>query len=292
MSQRVWLNGQPCPADDATVSIYDGGFLHGAGLFETMRAYNGVPFRYESHIDRLLASASKLALPIAAENLPSIDQARELITKNGLTDARLRLTVTTGSLRPGADDAPPALSVLLTAVPLSPYPAEFYAKGVTALISEHRQTRHDPLCGHKSTAFFARLLALREAQRRGCLEAVWFTTENHLAEGCISNVFIVKDNVLKTPPTDTPVLPGITRAVVLDLARQADHEVAETALTVDDLLDADEVFVTNSGFELVPVVHIERRPIGREKPGPLTTELLDRYRAEVIADTESSAPTS
>ena len=80
--------------------------------------------------------------------------------------------------------------------------------------------------------------------------------------------------------------------VVLDLARQADHEVAETALTVDDLLDADEVFVTNSGFELVPVVHIERRPIGREKPGPLTTKLPDRYRAEVIADTDSSAPPS
>ena len=176
-----------------------------ADMYETMRAYNGIPFRYAQHVDRLLASAKALTLPIAADILPTVDDARRLLTANELTDARLRLTVSTGSLRPTNPDAPPTLAVLLTAAAATPCPDELYTKGVTVLICPYRQSKHDPLAGHKATAYFARLIALRDAQKQGCAEALWFTSENLLAEGCISNVFVVKAGTLATPPIDTPV---------------------------------------------------------------------------------------
>ncbi len=284
MSQYVLLNGRMMDADEASVSVHDSGFLHGAGLFETLRAYERTPFRYVQHLDRLLASAKALNLPVDAEMLPTLTDARRVIAENNLTDARVRLTVTAGPLRLDALDAQPEPTVLLTAVPIKPYPPEFYAEGMTVMISDYRQSGSDPLCGHKATAYFARLCALREAQKKGCAEALWFTVANLLAEGSISNVFLVKDNVLRTPPLDTPVLPGITRAAVLELAREAGHKTEEIPLTINDLLDADEVFVTNSGFEVVPVVRVERRKIADEQPGPMTKRLLEGYRTETRAN--------
>ena len=287
MKPQVLLDGKLLDDDRAAISIYDGAFLHGAGLFETMRAYNGQLFRYARHLDRMVASAKALSLPITADILPTVDDARRLLNANDLTDARLRLTVSTGSLRPANPDAPPSMAVLLTAAAATPSPDELYTKGVTVLICPYRQSKHDPLAGHKATAYFARLLALRDAQSQGCTEALWFTTENLLAEGCISNVFTVKGGVLATPPIDTPVLPGVTRDAVLDLARHAGIEGKETAITIDELLDADEVFLTNSSFEVLPITRIERSPIAAESPGPISKTLRADFRALVQQETTS-----
>jgi branched-chain amino acid aminotransferase len=152
---------------------------------------------------------------------------------------------------------------------------------MAVLVSPFRQSRADPLAGHKTTNYLPRLLALRAAQAARCGEALWFTPENRLAEGSVSNIFLVKDSVLKTPPRDTPVLPGITRAVVIESAQAVGIEVRETSLDIDDLLDADEVFITNTGMEVVPVIRVEKHDIGNGQPGPIARDLLDHYRIRV-----------
>ncbi|UCE61805.1 MAG: aminotransferase class IV, partial [Phycisphaerales bacterium] len=139
----------------------------------------------------------------------------ELLQRNELATARVRLTVSAGSMQATPEEDPP-LTVCATASPLSPPSTQLYETGVPVVICGFRQSPSDPLAGHKTTAYLGRLLGLRHARCARCYEALWFTTANRLAEGSISNVFVVKDRVLKTPPLDTPVLPGIARGVVLD----------------------------------------------------------------------------
>lgn len=281
MSEIVYLNGSFVLQNEAMVSVYDGGWLHGAGLFETMRAHRGSIFRLDAHLDRLMESAAKVLFPIERPDLPLTRDFQTLLRENGLTDARVRMTVTAGSMLGEPQDERPAVTVCVTAVVRIAYPPELYNKGIAVLISQFRQSRTDPLVGHKTTNYLPRLLALREAQKIRCGESLWFTPENLLAEGSISNVFVVKDGVVKTPPHDTPVLPGITRAVVLEIGRDNGVNMLETPLNIDDLLDADEVFVTNSGMEVMPVIRVEQRDIGNGKPGPVTRELTQLYRGKV-----------
>ena len=179
------------------------------------------------------------------------------------------------------DDGRPNLTVCVTASPLTPYPPEFFAKGMGVAISPYRVSPDDPIAGHKCTCYLPRLLALRDAQAKRCGEALWFTTSNLLSEGSISNVFVVRGGKLATPPLDTPVLPGITRAAVIELASATRIEVEQKPLNVNDLLDADEVFLTNSIMEVMPVCRVEQREIGTGKPGPVTQKLAGEYRTVV-----------
>ncbi len=285
MASVVYLNGEFVDEDQARVGVYDSGLLHGAGLFETMRAYGGVIFRLADHLARMQASAEALSMFELDDQTQRgmVEDLGQLLRRNGLDDARVRLTVTTGDMRQRRqEDQPVQLTVFATAVPMTPYPPELYEKGMTVLISVHKQSRLDPTCGFKTLAYLSRLLSLREAQARGCGEALWFTHENLLAEGAISNVFIVDHGVLKTPPIDTPILPGVTRKVIIELATANQISVQETPLTINDLLDANEVFLTNTGMEVMPVCRVERRPIHDEKPGPVTRRLAELFR-EVVA---------
>ncbi len=291
MREWVCLNGKLVPPDQAAVSVFDSGFMQGIGLFETMRAYHGRVFRLRQHLQRLIDSAR--ALDWTA--VPEIDTLREhveqVVGAIEHAEARVRLTVTTGSLRPGReDDEAPALTIVATATPGIEYPRQIYREGVTVAITDCRQNVHDPTTGHKTTSYFARLAALREAHRRGTFEALWFTHANRLAEGCITNVFLVQRDRLCTPPLETPVLPGITRAAVIEAAREHGVEVEEKPLTIHDLLNADEVFLTNSMMEIVPVVRVEREPIGSEKPGELTRRINGWY-GELIERECADAPT-
>ncbi len=307
MTPTIYFNGEFLPADDAHVSVHDGGWLHGAGLFETMRAEGGRVFRLESHMSRLMQSAAKLLRPFGREDLPSRVDFLDLLERNELKVARVRMTVSAGpvtgvgpalqttdaekartaetvrtparrDLHSATTADPAKATVCVSASSLSPPPAKTYETGVRVVICDHRQSPTDPLAGHKTTAYLGRLLALRDAQRARCMEALWFTTESLLAEGSISSVFIVKKDVLKTPPLDTPVLPGITRGIVLDIARDAKIETRECPLTIDDLLDADELLLTNSIMQVMPVVRVEKRDIADGHVGPVAKRLLEAYR--------------
>lgn len=279
MKDIVWFNGQFVSAAEASVSIFDGGLLHGAGLFETMRAENGVVFRLEHHLQRIRRSALRLLSPLPDESLPRAMDFANLLTHNNMSSARVRLTITAGPIRGDQEIASPTM--LITASPLTGYPQEMHEHGITVAVCSFRTSPADPLGGHKTTSYFPRLLGLREAQQSRCTEAIWFTTSKHLAEGCISNVFVVRDGVLKTPPLDTPVLPGIARGLVLELASALSLKAEETPMGIDDLLDADEVFLTNSMMQVMPVVRVEKHAIKDARAGEMTRRIHGLYRETV-----------
>lgn len=274
----VFLNNEIIPTAEAGISIFDAGILHGAGLFETMRAYGGRVFRVEDHIARLLNSSAALALPLDRTREQLVDAVKQTLAANELRDARLRLTVTSGKLHGLGAEETPSATVFVTASPLQPYPDAFYQKGMTAIISNFKLSPTDPTVRHKTIGYLPRLMALQAAHQGGAGEAIWFTTENRLAEGSISNIFLVKDGKLSTPSVNDPLLPGITRKVVIELAAAAGIAVSEGALTINDLLAADEVFITNSVMEVMPVCRIERHGVGNEEPGPITQRLAMQYR--------------
>lgn len=292
MARFVLLDGALVEEDQATITLFDGGLLHGAGLFETMRAYGGVIFRLDDHLTRIQATGQALSLfDLSDGDLASMSEGLgQLLQRNELTEARVRLTITTGDMRQTAQDGSrPDPTVFATAVAITPYPDELYEKGMTVLISTCKQSRQDPTCGCKTLGYLPRLISLRHAQANRCGEALWFTHENLLAEGAISNVFLVSDNVLRTPPVDTPVLPGVTRKAIIELASANDVSVQETPLTINNLLDADEVFLTNSIMEVMPVCRVEVHAVGDEKPGPVTRKLAELYRQAVARECHRDA---
>jgi branched-chain amino acid aminotransferase len=294
----ISLNGQLIPYDDARIAPADAGLLHGAGLFETCRVRNRHIFRIDDHIDRITRSAEELNLPLTLSAAQLRELTDDLLAVNDLTDARLRLTITRGDLHAITPEEPtPPLTLLLTASEFQPYPAALYDKGMTAIISAYKQNPSYPLTGHKTTSYFDRILALQEAQRAQAGEALWFSTGgNWLAEGSISNIFLVDSSgTLMTPPLtvgeDSPeatqrrlCLPGITRKLTLELAIAANHLPHERLLSVNDLLGAQEVFLTNAIMGIMPVTRIERHEVADGTPGPMTRQLMQAYAARLAAE--------
>jgi branched-subunit amino acid aminotransferase/4-amino-4-deoxychorismate lyase len=273
MEQVFWID-KIVPADKAAVDIADSSFLYGLGLFETLRACGGKIFRIQDHIDRLLTSAAALGIPCGLKADFIEHAAAQTIEANGLKEARMRMTLSGGPLTQ-ADT--PAGTLLITATEFTPYPKEYYDKGVRVILTEFRQNPKDPTCGHKTTCYASRLLALKKAHEKLATEALWFTTENKLAEGSISNVFLVNDNTLYTPAATTPVLQGIARKTVLELAEDLKIEAVEQDLTIHDLLSAQEVFLTNVIMTVLPVTSIESHSVGDGKVGAITKKLTETY---------------
>ncbi len=271
---RIFLNDQIIEQDRANLSVSDGGFLYGMGLFETLRADHGRVFALSDHLDRLLSSAEKLNIFCPFDKTWFEKAIHRVLQANELTDARIRLTLTSGSIRREDSRRP---TVLITAAPLQPYPREYYDKGIRVMLSDFRQNPSDPTTGHKTTSYFSRLFVLQIAHQKNAAEALWFTTENLLAEGCISNVFLVKNSSLHTPSLDTPVLPGIARKYLIYIASIDKIPLTESRLTIKDLLSADEVFVSNVIMGVMPVVGIEAHTVGEGKVGPVTKRLMDAF---------------
>ena len=274
--EKVFLNGALVDADAAQISITDSSFLYGIGLFETLRAVGGRVFRLADHLARLNAGAEKLSIRNRYTDEEISAAIDRLLQANELFDARLRLSVSNGPIQP---DGTPSSNLLITAAPFVPYPKDYYGKGVRVILSDYRQNSKDPYSGHKTTCYGPRLAALRDAHARLAAEALWFTTENKLAEGCVSNVFLVRDGALCTPPLTTPVLDGIARKTVLEIAEKETLTVAEKPLAIDDLLAAEEVFLTNVIMQVLPVVAIEAHTVADGKPGTLTKRLMESYTA-------------
>lgn len=286
MSEFVYLNDRVLPAGEATVSVFDAGLTHAAGLFETMRAYHGRVMRINDHLERLLASAATLDLliPVTAAQLQHA--VYEVLDANKLKEARIRLVVTPGNV-PRPDQVEVVEShptILATATKVQPHPAEQYTSGWRVCISPYKTNRLDPLSGHKTLAYLPRLMAMKDAASRRCNESLWFTTENTLAEGSVCNVFVVKEGVIRTPPVNTPILPGTVRKAVIEQARDACIPVEETAIDITMLLEAQEVFLTGSVLEVMPVTGIEKHVVGDGKPGAVTRRVMEMYAALVQSE--------
>lgn len=272
MPEKVFLNDKVIDSDKACVSVADGGFLYGAGLFETMRCCNGVVFALEDHLNRLFSSAEALSINNTCEKKFIADAIYEVLRANELTDARLRLTLTGGPV--SSSDDKPKSTLLITATKFQPYPQEYYQKGALAVLCPYRQNPGDPTCGHKTTSYFPRIIGLEAARANKAAEALWFTVDNRLAEGCISNVFLVKDSTLYTPPLSTPVLPGIMRKTVCKIAAENSIKLVEDNLRIDDLLGTDEIFLTNVIMQVLPIIKLEKHDVGQGKVGPITKKLM------------------
>jgi branched-chain amino acid aminotransferase len=271
MPEKVFLNDRLIEIDKASISITDSGLLYGAGLFETMRSYNGVVFSLKDHLERLFTSAEVLYINNPYEKEYLTDAIHDVLKANKLTDARLRLTLTNGPMAESEEQRKSTL--LITATKLQPYPSEYYKKGVMVILSPSRQNIFEPTCGHKTTSYFSRMVTLSGAHQKRAAEALWFTTDNRLAEGCVSNVFLVKDSVIYTPTIGTPVLGGIARKAVCEIAKTNSIKLSEKDLYIDDLLGADEIFLTNVIMQIMPVTAVEKHTVGDGEVGVMTKRL-------------------
>lgn len=295
----VYLNGRMVRPAQALVPADDAGFQHAVGLFETMSVHHGKAFRLEAHLERLAGSAQQLGLARDLDLDPLRQAVQTTIQHNRLDRARLRLTVTAGSLsllRPD-DAAKHQPTILVMASEPTAYDPAYFERGIRVLIAPPGANPFDPLAGHKTLSYWGRLRTLRQAAAAGAGEAIWLNISNHLASGAISNLFLVKDGTLLTPyargeeaqgALPAPVLPGITRAAVLELAQEHSIPVQRRMLSVNDLLEADEVFLTNSSWHILPVTRVEKAAIRDGKPGPITQRLREALLERIEQETRSN----
>lgn len=281
---HVYLNGRMVRHDRARVSIDDAGFQHAVGLFETMAAYHGRVFRLDAHLDRLARSAEDLGLARSVDRAKLRGAVERTLTHNKLERARVRLTITAGQMSLlRADDGKPARpTVLVVASGPTEYDPAYFEQGITVLVASPAANPFDPLSGHKTLSYWSRLRTLRQAAAAGAGEAIWLNVSNHLASGAVSNLFLVKDGGLLTPfargeevqgALPAPVRPGVTRAAILQIAKSDQVPVARRMLSVNDLLEADEAFLTNSSWGVLPVTKVEKKAVGSGKVGSITHQL-------------------
>jgi branched-chain amino acid aminotransferase len=285
MSEIVYLNGSLIPRSQACISVMDYGFLYGFGLFETMRAYGGTVFQLDKHLSRLEHSGRILGIPM--EGLLALESGViDTIRANKLSDARIRITVSIGEggvvPDPGTCGKP---TVLIVAGHYHPHPEEVYQQGFRAIVSSIRRNSQSPLSGLKSTNYLENMLARQEARKSGVNEAICLNENGLLAEGSMSNVFLVTDGILKTPGVESGILHGITRETVLELASRSGIKTIERDIRLDELYQAEEAFFTNSLMEVMPLVEVDGKAIGPGKPGPVTLRLMAEYRRLVLVST-------
>jgi len=285
MAATVNVNGRTFDQEHAVVSVFDHGFLYGEGVYETLRTYNGQPFLFERHMQRLRRSAGMLALAVPLDDAAIDARFRETMRAASLGDtpereAYIRILVTRGVGELTYDPAAtPTPSIVVIVKPLVPPSREVFERGVTVslvpIVRNHPATVN-PLI--KSNNLLNNALAMQEAFRRGGYEGVMRNYRGELAECTQSNLFIVKNGAALTPPLDAGLLPGITRAFLFEVGDARGIPVREAVLRDEDLFAADEAFLTSTTREVVPIVKVDDRTIGSGAPGPVTRALLDAYR--------------
>ncbi|MCE5297841.1 MAG: branched-chain-amino-acid transaminase [Methanoregulaceae archaeon] len=283
----IYIDGKYVPREEARISVFDHGFLYGDGVFEGIRAYNGRVFRLQEHLDRLYDSARTidLAVPVSKEEMGEI--ILETLRRNKLKDGYIRPLVSRGVGDLGLDPRKcPKASVIVIAVEWGAMYGDLYEKGLKAITVSIRRNPADALPPNvKSLNYLNNILAKIEANYKGGDEAIFFDTNGYIAEGSGDNIFVVKNGVILTPPTLNN-LRGITRAVVLELAKSHGITLVEQNLGYYDMYSADEVFVTGTAAEVAPIVLIDGRSIGTGRPGPVTRQLMAAFKA--VTETEGT----
>lgn len=295
MGTLVSIDGHIVPPEKATISIFDRGFLYGDSVYEVVRTYEGVPFELDHHLERLEGSAARISMSMPYPRAQLAEETLRAHQASGNTDSYIRIVVTRGAGPIGLDialaEAPCRIVVVKSLEGMRPPPAA-YAEGVKiALVGVRRNLRAaiDPMA--KTGNYLNSVMALAEARASGAYEAVMLDHRDFVTEGASSNVFVVVGDVLLTPPVDAGILVGVTRAVVLKVARAAGLRVLELPFSADTLhRDADEVFITSSVREIVPVTQVDEVRIGDGKPGPLTRRVMDLFAAYVQAYVRAHAP--
>ena len=281
MNATIFVNGRITGAAEATVPVFDHGFLYGEGVYETLRTYHGVPFLYDRHLQRLRNSAALMALPVPfSDDELLTSMTRTMAAHRGLKEAYIRVLLTRGvgelTYNPTACPVP---TTVIIVKPFPEPPARTFADGIVlSLVSVRRNHPQalNPMI--KSNNLLNNALAMQQAIGAGADEALMCNQAGEIVECSQSNFFVVRDGAVITPPLDAGLLPGITRAFVLDLARELGVDAREETIAPGDLSRVQEAFITGTTREVTPVVRVDQQSIGDGTPGPITRRLLEAFR--------------
>lgn len=290
MGLKVYLDGKFVDEDEARVSVFDHGYLYGDGVFEGIRAYYNSVFRLKEHVDRLYDSAKaiNMEIPLSKEEMSEV--ILETCRQNNLRDAYIRAVVSRGKGDLGLDPANCKVpTVVCIASSITLYPDEMYENGLPVITVPTRRNGPEGVNPRiKSLNYLNNIMAKIEAKMAGVSEAILLNQEGYVAECTGDNIFIVQNGILKTPATFVGLLEGVTRNEVIDAAKKRGIPVQETVFTRYDVFVADEVFLTGTAAELIPVTRVDNRVIGTGKPGPVFAQLLQDFR-EVVKEPSPGA---
>jgi branched-chain amino acid aminotransferase len=294
MSFLASVNGIITPAEEARVCVLDNGFTYGDSVYEVLRTYGGRPFEPGRHFRRLRRSAARLGFDVPADDVQLLAQVDALLARAPGGESYIRIIVTRGvgdcSYNFERVQGP---TVVMLQKPLPPYPARHYEEGIRVAavgVRRNHPRALDPAI--KSSNLLNNILAVREAQSRGAEEPVLLNQEGYLAEGASTNVFVARDGELRTPPLSAGILAGITREVVLEIVSGLGIPCREQPLHVDDLVRADEAFMTSTTREVVPVCQVDESLVGDGRPGQLTRRAMQAFRAYAPAHCGEAALTA
>ncbi|MHC3129437.1 MAG: branched-chain-amino-acid transaminase [Candidatus Bathyarchaeota archaeon] len=276
----VYIDGKFYPKSEAKISVYDHGLLYGDGVFEGIRAYNGIVFHLKDHIDRLYRSAHPIFLKIPLTKSQLTEAVLKTLKKNNLTNAYIRLVVTRGIGDLGLDPrkCPKATIIIITEPMLQLNSPEALANGITTTITWVKRNPVDAATHEiKSLNYLNSILGKIEANNTGADEAICLNKTGYVCEGVGENIFIVRDGEIITPPVSSGALNGITRAVIIRLEKKLGIEVIERNITPNELFTADEAFFTGTAAEVAPIREVNKRVIGAGKPGPVTKRIMQEF---------------
>ena len=288
MPDLMYVNGQITQPPQARISVLDRGFLYGDALFETMRAYGGKVFLLDRHLARLAASAQFLGFDLGRIPEPLEAAVLRTLAESQLADAYVRLTVSRGTSRgliPAPGDSP---NVIIEVRPFAPYPARLYEHGAELIISRYRRDESSPLSNQKTTNYLLAILAKQEAVAARADDALLLNSAGNVAEATVANIFMVENGSVTTPPTAAGILPGITRTVVIDLCHGLGLPCAERDITPTQLLSADEVLLTNTLMEILPIRRIGDSRVTDGAPGHVTRLLSEEFSRLVARTSRTS----
>lgn len=281
MALCVYVNGKFYhDRQEASISVFDHGFLYGDGVFEGIRVYNGRIFKGNEHFDRLYRSAKTLNITIPMKRKELIESTAETVRRTGLRDVYIRLVVSRGIGDLGLNPkkcGKATLVIIADAIQL--YPPERYEKGLKVITCATRRNRPDTVnCQVKSLNYLNNVLGVIEVVNAEADEGIMLNDAGYVGEATADNIFIVKDGNLETPPSYMGILEGITRETIMKIAEENGIKVLKTGILMHDIYNAEECFLTGSGAELIPVIEADKRVIGNGKPGPIFKMLLKKFR--------------
>ncbi|MCK5511642.1 MAG: branched-chain-amino-acid transaminase [Thermodesulfovibrionia bacterium] len=285
----IYLNNKLVPETEAKVSVFDHGFLYGDGVYETLRAYKGIVFKIDEHIERLFRSASMINLKIQKTSYMIKQAVYKTLKTNRHHEAYIRISVSRGPGPIGLDpELCPKPTIVIISRALKKYPRSYYQKGVKVAVVDVRKNFKKALNPKiKSLNFLNNILAKIESKEKGAYEALMLNYRGYVAEGTITNIFFVKNNILCTPAPDVGILDGITRRIILDSAKELKIKIKEGRFTRRDIYNAQEVFISNTTMEIMPVTQVDNIKIGRGI-GKITKMLFLAYREKVSDYIKSS----
>ena len=277
MPTRININGVITAPEEARISVLDHGLLFGDSVYETLRTYARKPFLFSRHFARLEHSAAGIDLRLPWSKSKTLEEVQKTLFAD---ECRIRLMITRGAGELGPDiETCTDPAVIIIVVPLVALPERVYEQGVDVVISSVR--RSGRFADIKTGSLIHQVLARREAKSKHAFEAILLTADDKLSDGITSNIYLIREGKLLTPAHDAGIVEGITRGVVLDLARQIGLEVIEGFYDVAEIDRAEEMFLTSTTREVVPVVKVDGKLVGTGKPGPVTLNLLRAYRSAV-----------